>query len=143
MKERAEPFISELTVNKTEVLEQTLKDMRSKNRDLKVGIIGRVKVGKSSLLNALIFEGKEVLPKATTPMTVSLTILKYAETLSTQVELYNENDIAELKNDYERYEREFKRIVDEKMNKIREKQNPLNRVKAWAKILYIKTKKKH
>ncbi len=129
LKERAGPFISENAVIATEVLEQTLQEMRPKDRNLKVGIIGRVKAGKSSLLNALIFEGKEVLPKAATPMTASLTVLKYAEKLSAEVELYNEKDIAELKNDYERYEKEFQRIVEEEVNKQKEKQNPLNRAK--------------
>ncbi len=129
LKERAGPFISENAVITTEVLKQTLQEMRPKDRNLKVGIIGRVKAGKSSLLNALIFEGKEVLPKAATPMTASLTVLKYAEKLSAEVELYNEKDIAELKNDYERYEKEFQRIVEEEVNKQKEKQNPLNRAK--------------
>ncbi len=129
LKERAGPFISENAVITTEVLKQTLQEMRPKDRNLKVGIIGHVKAGKSSLLNALIFEGKEVLPKAATPMTASLTVLKYAEKLSAEVELYNEKDIAELKNDYERYEKEFQRIVEEEENKQKEKQNPLNRAK--------------
>ncbi len=131
--ERARPFISENAVITTEVLKQTLQEMRPKDRNLKVGIIGRVKAGKSSLLNALIFEGKEVLPKAATPMTASLTVLKYAEKLSAEVELYNEKDIAELKNDYERYEKEFQRIVEEEVNKQKEKQNPLNRAKEGIK----------
>ncbi len=56
---------------------------------------------------------KKYYPKWQRLLTASLTMLKYAETLSAQVEIYNENDIAEFKNDYERYEREFKRIVDE------------------------------
>ncbi len=75
LQERAGPFISENAVIKTEELEKTLKEMQDTHRNLKVGIIGRVKAGKSSLLNALIFEGVEVLPKAATPMTASLTIL--------------------------------------------------------------------
>ncbi len=129
LKERAGSFISENAVIKTEVLEQTLKDMRPKDRNLKVGIIGRVKAGKSSLLNALIFDGVEILPKAATPMTASLTVLKYAEKLSAEVELYNEKDIAELKNDYERYEKEFQRIVGEEVNKQKEKQSFSNRAK--------------
>ncbi|WP_033616552.1 dynamin-like GTPase family protein [Helicobacter pylori] len=135
LKERAGPFISENAVIKTEVLKQTLQEMRPKDRNLKVGIIGRVKAGKSSLLNALIFEGKEVLPKAATPMTASLTVLKYAEKLSAEVELYNEKDIAELKNDYERYEKEFQRIVDEEVNKQKEKQSLANRAKEGFKNL--------
>lgn len=114
---------------KTEELEKTLKEMQAEGRDLKVGIIGRVKAGKSSLLNALIFEGVEVLPKAATPMTASLTILKYAQNLSAEVEFYSPKDIAELKNEHERYEREFNRIVGEEVKKQKEKQSLSNRAK--------------
>ncbi|GHQ18350.1 hypothetical protein JP0059_10720 [Helicobacter pylori] len=118
---------------KTEELEKTLKEMQDTDRNLKVGIIGRVKAGKSSLLNALIFEGKEVLPKAATPMTASLTILKYADTLSAEVEFYSPKDIAELKNEHERYVREFNRIVDEEVKKQKEKQSLVNRFKEGVK----------
>ncbi|WP_187846378.1 dynamin family protein [Helicobacter pylori] len=117
LQERARSFMSDNAVIKTEELEKTLKEMQDTNRDLKVGIIGRVKAGKSSLLNALIFEGVEVLPKAATPMTASLTILKYAQTLSAEVEFYSPKDIAELKNEHERYVREFNRIVEEEVKK--------------------------
>ncbi|WP_231210412.1 dynamin-like GTPase family protein [Helicobacter pylori] len=129
LQERARPFISDNAVIKTEELEKTLKELQDTNRDLKVGIIGRVKAGKSSLLNALIFEGVEVLPKAATPMTASLTVLKYAETLGAEVELYNQKDIAELENEHERYEREFNRIVEEEVKKQKEKQSLSNRAK--------------
>ncbi len=116
-------------VIKTEELEKTLKEMQAEDRDLKVGIIGRVKAGKSSLLNALIFEGVEVLPKSATPMTASLTILKYANTLSAEVEFYSLKDIAELENEHEKYEREFNRIVEEEVKKQKEKQSLSNRAK--------------
>ncbi|GAA9869052.1 dynamin family protein [Helicobacter pylori] len=129
LQEKAKPFISENAVITTEELEKTLKEMQPKDRDLKVGIIGRVKAGKSSLLNALIFEGVEVLPKAATPMTASLTILKYADTLSAEVEFYSPKDIAELENEHERYEREFNRIVEEEVKKQKEKQSLSNRTK--------------
>lgn len=109
LQERARPFISDNVVIKTEELEKTLKEMQAKDRDLKVGIIGRVKAGKSSLLNALIFEGVEVLPKAATPMTASLTVLKYAQNLSAEVEFYSPKDILEIKNKHARYEKEFQR----------------------------------
>ncbi len=92
-----------------------------------------MKAGKSSLLNALIFEGVEVLPKAATPMTASLTILKYADTLSAEVEFYSPKDIAELKNEHERYEREFNRIVEEEVKKQKEKQSLSNKVKEGVK----------
>ncbi len=129
LQERARPFMSDNAVIKTEELEKTLKELQDTNRDLKVGIIGRVKAGKSSLLNALIFEGVEVLPKAATPMTASLTILKYAKTLSAEVEFYSPKDIAELENEHERYVREFNRIVEEEVKKQKEKQSLSNKVK--------------
>ncbi|GAA9123508.1 hypothetical protein HpHA167_15070 [Helicobacter pylori] len=125
LQEKAGPFISENAVIKTEELEKTLKGMPAENRGLKVGIVGRVKAGKSSLLNALIFEGKDVLPKAATPMTASLTILKYAQNLSAEAQFYDEQDIEELKRDHERYEKEFKEIVSKEVKKIEEKQQGL------------------
>ncbi|WQZ62654.1 dynamin-like GTPase family protein [Helicobacter pylori] len=133
LQEKAKSFMSDNSVIKTEELEKTLKEMQAEDRDLKVGIIGRVKAGKSSLLNALIFEGVEVLPKAATPMTASLTVLKYANTLSTEVEFYSQKDILELKNEHERYVREFNRIVGEEVNKQKEKQSLSNRAKERVK----------
>ncbi|EMH08694.1 dynamin family protein [Helicobacter pylori] len=135
LQEKAKPFMSDNAVIKTEELEKTLKEMQAEDRDLKVGIIGRVKAGKSSLLNALIFEGVEVLPKAATPMTASLTILKYANTLSAEVEFYSPKDIAELENEHERYVREFNRIVEEEVKKQKEKQSFSNRAKEGLKSL--------
>lgn len=132
LQEKSKPFMSENAVIKTEELEKTLKEMQAEDRDLKVGIIGRVKAGKSSLLNALIFEGVEVLPKAATPMTASLTILKYANTLSAEVEFYSPKDIAELENEHERYVREFQRIVEEEVKKQKEKQNWKNKPKEFG-----------
>ncbi|GAA8677229.1 dynamin family protein [Helicobacter pylori] len=125
LQEKAGPFISENAVIKTEELEKTIKGMQAENRGLKVGIIGRVKAGKSSLLNALIFEGKDVLPKAATTETASLTILKYAQNLSAEAQFYNEKDMEELKRDHERYEKKFKEIVSEEVKKIEEKQQGL------------------
>ncbi|GAA7050086.1 dynamin family protein [Helicobacter pylori] len=122
LQEKAGPFISENAVIKTEELEKTLKGMQAENRGLKVGIIGRVKAGKSSLLNALIFEGKDVLPKAATPMTASLTILKYDSNMSVQAQFYDEKDIEELKRDHARYEKKFKEIVSEEVKEQQEKQ---------------------
>ncbi len=133
LQEKARLFISDNAVIKTEELEKTLKEMQAEDRDLKVGIIGRVKAGKSSLLNALIFEGVEVLPKAATPMTASLTVLKYAQNLSAEVEFYSQKDILELENEHERYVREFNRIVDEEVKKQKEKQSFSNKAKEGVK----------
>lgn len=94
-----------------------LKEMQVEDRDFKVGIIGRVKVGKSLFLNVLIFEGVEVLFKVVMFMIVSFIILKYVKILSVEVEFYSLKDILEFKNEYVRYEREFNRIVDEEVKR--------------------------
>ncbi len=52
-------------------------DFFREDRKLNIGIIGRVKVGKSSFLNTLLFEGKNVLPAAVTPKTAVLTKIEY------------------------------------------------------------------
>ncbi|WRD88933.1 dynamin family protein [Helicobacter pylori] len=134
LQEKAGPFMSENAVVKTEELEKTLKGMQAENRGLKVGIIGSTNTGKSSLLNALIFEGKDVLPKAATTETSSLTILKYAQNLSAEAQFYNEKDMEELKRDHERYEKKFKEIVSEEVKKLEEKQQGLlNKAKEGVK----------
>ena len=56
---------------------QTVKaesnDLLESGRLLRLGIVGQIKAGKSTLLNLLLFDGREVLPRAATPMTASLT----------------------------------------------------------------------
>lgn len=52
-------------------------DFFREDRKLNIGIIGRVKVGKSSFLNTLMFGGKTVLPAAVTPKTAVLTKIEY------------------------------------------------------------------
>ena len=47
----------------------------NENRDLTIAIVGRVKSGKSSFLNALVFNGESILPQAATPMTAALTFI--------------------------------------------------------------------
>lgn len=62
------------------------------NNILKIGIVGQVKAGKSSFLNSLFFDGENILPRASTPMTAGLTILKYGETNKFIVEYFNEDE---------------------------------------------------
>lgn len=80
-------------------------------RLLKIGIVGAVKAGKSSLLNALFFDGKDILPKAARPMTAALTELSYGENVSISVDFFTENDIAKLKERSEQYERECVKLA--------------------------------
>ena len=50
--------------------------IKKNNSLLTIGIVGQMKVGKSSFLNAFLFKGEPVLPKAATPMTSGLTIIE-------------------------------------------------------------------
>lgn len=62
------------------------------NSVLKIGIVGQVKAGKSSFLNSLFFEGENILPRASTPMTAGLTVLKYGEVNKFIVEYFNDKE---------------------------------------------------
>lgn len=62
-----------------ENFELKIDDFFHENRKLNIGIIGQVKAGKSSFLNTLLFKGEEVLPKASTPKTATLTKMEYSE----------------------------------------------------------------
>lgn len=73
-------------------LKNNLEEVMKKNRQLKIGIVGEVKAGKSSFINALIFEGKDILPKAPTPMTAALTKITYGETFESEIFFYDESD---------------------------------------------------
>ena len=63
---------------------------------LTIGVIGQMKCGKSTFLNALVFQD-EKLPAATTPMTASLSVITYGEKESLEVEFYSKDDWEELK----------------------------------------------
>lgn len=62
------------------------------DRKLNIGIIGQVKAGKSSFLNTMIFDGKDVLPKAATPKTATLTKIEYSEENYIEIEYYTEDE---------------------------------------------------
>ncbi|OOS07134.1 Dynamin family protein [Moraxella cuniculi DSM 21768] len=59
---------------------------------LNIAIMGQVKAGKSSFLNALLFDGKPILPEAATPKTANLTRIGYADTPTLEVEFFGEKE---------------------------------------------------
>lgn len=63
---------------------------------LVIGVIGQMKAGKSTFLNALIFKD-EILPAATTPMTASLSVITYGVEKKLEAEFYTSQEWAELK----------------------------------------------
>ena len=82
-------------------LEVALKEEEKKNNLLRIGIIGSVKAGKSTFLNALLFNGERILPKAPTPMTASLTRLRYSnkDEQSVRFVFYSKEDWAKIEEE--------------------------------------------
>ena len=97
------------SISKSSELEAEIEGMQKDGRTLKLGIIGRVKSGKSSLINALIFDGEDVLPKAATPMTAALTVLKYGQNLEAEVDFFSEEDLRDIKEDAARFQKRWPR----------------------------------
>ena len=76
----------------TSSLRNNVKTAESDSKKLRIGIVGSVKSGKSSFLNALIFGGDEYLPKAATPMTAALTKITYSEKPKASIHFYTSED---------------------------------------------------
>lgn len=98
--------------------------LRNENKVLKIGVVGQVKAGKSSFLNSLFFNGENVLPKASTPMTAGLTVLEYGNNNEFAVEYYNAQewrnfeDLAKEYDDFiENYKEGRPEITDEEAAK--------------------------
>lgn len=68
------------------------EDFYRTDRMLNIGVIGQIKAGKSTFLNTLLFEGKEVLPKAPTPKTATLTKMEYSDKNIIQIEYYSKEE---------------------------------------------------
>ncbi len=78
--------------NITEIEKDFLTELQRIEADeqcLSVGIMGQVKAGKSSFLNALLFDGQPILPEAATPKTANLTRIAYSERPQLVVHYYS------------------------------------------------------
>lgn len=98
------------------------------NQVLKIGVVGQVKAGKSSFLNSLFFDGENVLPRASTPMTAGLTVLEYGEENEFVVDYYNEREWQTFEgkakeydmalSDYKEHHQEVQALNDEEIAKM-------------------------
>ena len=104
----------------THLIEHDVQDILNTDRNMKVGIIGGIKAGKSTFLNALIFDGESVLPQAATPMTAALTRIVYSEKKNyAKIHFYTKDGWAGIK----RLAEEFDEKLDDKVaEKLQEKQ---------------------
>lgn len=88
-----EPLAKEKDINELQKMVENFKfkteDFYRENRKLNIGVVGQVKAGKSSFLNTLLFDGEEILPKASTPKTATLTKMEYSEQNMIQIDYYD------------------------------------------------------
>ena len=81
-----------------QTFQRRIEDFFRDDRKLNIAVVGRVKAGKSTFLNMLLFEGKDVLPRAFTPKTATLTKIEYAPQNALEVEYYSPEDWQSLMN---------------------------------------------
>ena len=91
----------------TTTLETEIQRAQQEARKLSIGIVGAMKAGQSSFLNACIFGGKDVLPKAATPMTAALTRIRYSETPQATVHFYERKDWEKIEDNAQKYEEQL------------------------------------
>lgn len=106
----------------------TGEQLEREGKVLKIGVVGQVKAGKSSFLNSLFFDGENVLPRASTPMTAGLTVLEYGETNEFITEYYNIEEwgffeekarlFHQIVNDFKASKKEYATLSDEEVAKV-------------------------
>lgn len=111
--QEASKLSTEYAIESYDSLTAAIDKIKKDGRLLKIGIVGKVKAGKSSLINALFFDGKSVLPKAATPMTAALSVLRYGEELSAKLDFFTQDDIDEIKENAKIYKKMIAKGVEE------------------------------
>lgn len=97
-------------------LREELLTQAKDNNQLVIAIVGQMKAGKSSLLNALIFDGIDVLPVAPTPMTAGLTVIQYEDSPENQrfeVEYYTKEEWEDIKGKSKFVEESLRQIKND------------------------------
>ena len=96
------------------------------SRKLCIGIVGAVKAGKSSFLNACLFSGQDLLPKAATPMTAALTKITYSETPKALIHFYTKDDWAKIEEQSQNYDKALTEAYDKYIQKYRERMQSMS-----------------
>ena len=91
----------------------SLEEIKDKleNDVLTIGVIGQMKCGKSTFLNAFVFKD-DILPAATTPMTAALSVITYGEKKRIVAEFYTSDEWAEQSMQAKRDESEATDTLD-------------------------------
>jgi GTPase len=94
------------------------------NKDqLTIGVVGQMNVGKSTLVNALVF-GKNALPTSETPMTAALTYITYGEVPCATVEMLSITDFEEIKEIAQR------QLTEDEESEIKSAQKIVNKIES-------------
>lgn len=125
VEKESEGLIREYNIDSSKNIQKILESIENKERLLQIGIVGRVKAGKSSLLNALLFDGQVILPKAATPMTAALTILSYGKELSAEVEFFSKEDINNIKKNHDEYKKRNEKLTQEKLKELKKREKKI------------------
>lgn len=105
-------YLVDLESNFQEFKESGTELLKS-GETLQIGIVGQVKAGKSSFLNSLLFDGQNILPRASTPMTAGLTIMEYSQDNTFEIEYFSQEEW----DIFMRQENEYKKIENEILEK--------------------------
>jgi hypothetical protein len=100
--------------NRYDLVKGNIESILNTDRNMKIGIVGEVKAGKSTFLNGLIFRGENILPQAATPMTAALTQITYSPEQYAKVVFYTDYDWQKVERLSSKYDEEFLRIYKER-----------------------------
>lgn len=128
----AEDYLSDFK-RSSKLIETDINDILNTDRSMKIGIIGGIKAGKSTFLNALIFDGENILPKAATPMTAALTKLVYSEKGNfAKVHFYTKEGWEGIQELAEEYDKKLEKAIEEKIRKKKENFERLKKQKRYV-----------
>lgn len=129
-----EDSILEFQLSAKEVISK-LEEITEEGRKLRLGIVGEVKAGKSSFLNALLFNGKDILPKAPTPMTAALTRISYSEEPKARIVYYSSDDWNGIRKMAQRYNDKLNELYEKYLQDYKSSANKLNSFLAKEKTI--------
>ena len=104
-------------------IKEGLSNVMDEDRLFRIAVLGQMKAGKSSFLNALLFDGKGVLPAAAEPMTAALTVIRYAEKCRAEVNFYSKAEWDGLQKCAAEYD-EIYREEERKVLEAQERKHP-------------------
>lgn len=120
-----EKFILPSTINDLKIfsneLVKNIQAAQQEGRDLRIAVVGQMKAGKSSFLNALLFP-VDILPKAATPMTAALTRIGYAPVRSyAEIEFYSHDDWRQISHKSHEYKQQYQEIEQQLITEQKER----------------------